>query len=666
MKSQLSFRMRLQLILLTVSLAAIGLLAVTSYQSATAFRVGKETQLRISVEGMMDKIDRNLFERYGDAQAFALSEAARSGNPSRITEFINDMMTTYAPVYDLMMVVDHSGKVVAVSTKSKGDKPLDSRILLGTDVSKTAWFKAAVSGKIKPGTTFVENLYIDESVAEIAGTSGKVMSFSAPIVDKSDGRVLGVWSNRMSWADVVEAIAKEEAAKIKSKEIASSFPYIVDSRGNYLLTPDGQDFDSLKPYPVATLKAARIRNPDVRVLDLATTEFGGRVLEAIMPSKGYASYPGKAWTAILQIPEYDRQTEFNRNLIIFGLILIALANIMAFMVIRRMSGSFETVVRRMTAESGTVRLAADHISSASQQLSESTSEQAAAIEETAASMEEITSMVVQTTQNAGHCKAVSEEGQIEAKKGKEVIAKMATAMEDIKASNSQLDQLVEMIDVIRKKTEIINDIVNETRLLSFNASIEAARAGVHGKGFAVVAEEVGKLAGISGKAADEIRDLLDSSASEVSHVVKSTQERVLQGQNISEECKVAFAKMDNSLERVNDLIATIAVAAKEQEAGVKQTNRAISEMDKVTQNNSRGAEVLAAQAETLFSGAQSLNGSIDHIRLVVVGHTKAEDVKVSESLATKAKGEHPAVQHGDSGGDSVKLGRGDSRWKSAS
>src|SRR3989344_5391088 len=119
MKARMSFSIKLMLILLIVSLTSMVLLGVTAYQSAVAFQTGKESQLKTAAEGWIDKIDRNLFERYGDVQAYALSEAARSGDAARITDFMNDMMTTYAPIYDLMIVTDTAGKVIAVSTKSK-------------------------------------------------------------------------------------------------------------------------------------------------------------------------------------------------------------------------------------------------------------------------------------------------------------------------------------------------------------------------------------------------------------------------------------------------------------------------------------------------------------------------------------------------------------------
>jgi methyl-accepting chemotaxis protein len=683
---RLSFKVKLSLILAMMSVTTVGLFLLSAVQSGRAFRAGKESQLKATVDGLMDKIDRNLFERYGDVQAYALSEAARSMDPERVTSFINDMMVTYAPVYDMMVVTDARGKVIAASSKNKDGKPINSKFMIGGDYSRAPWFKAAVSNRIKPGSSYVEDLHVDETVGEVLGNSGRVMNFTAPIRDKSTGVVIGVWSNRMSWSDVVEAIVKEESAKIVNDQIVASFAYLVDSKGVFLLHPLSHEYELKKSHDF--LQPASMANDKIPVREVPAgeTKIDGKLLEAATISKGYSTYPGRGWGALLQVPESDPQTTDRNLLLLFALFAIGAANVVAVFVVRRMSGEFERVVRRLSSESSQVKTSATQISTASQQLSEATTEQAAAIEETAASMEEMASMLSQTNQNASKCMTVAEEGRSEADKGKQVISKMSSAMEEIQAANAKLDRLVGLIDAIENKTKIINDIVFETRLLSFNASIEAARAGAHGKGFAVVAEEVGKLAAMSGKAADEIRNLLASSTEEVTQVVKDTQERVNLGKGVSQECEVAFGAMGEAMTRVTESIRMIAAAAREQETGIKQTNRAMSEMDKVTHSNSRGAETLAGQATQLYSGAESLNLSIHLFRQAVFGAGGGKIAEIGGAAATRSGDDavpavlgmpkvmaaeddgtktHPAEPPHPKQAEPRPQGRSDSRWKSA-
>ncbi|MBI2521686.1 MAG: hypothetical protein HYV97_14825 [Bdellovibrio sp.] len=330
-----------------------------------------------------------------------------------------------------------------------------------------------------------------------------------------------------------------------------------------------------------------------------------------------------------------------------------------------------TVAEKLFESTAAVETVTTNISLVSQQLSRSTTEQAAAIAETAASTEEMTAMVAQTAQNANNSLKLCEEGQRQAKNGKDVIAKMITAMNDIHASNAKLESITKIIDDIRTKTKVINDIVFETRLLSFNASIEAARAGIHGKGFAVVAEEVGKLAAISGKAAGEIRALLESSSTEVNQVVRMTQERVGVAKTVSEECESSFSGMTESLDRIADAMHQITTATGEQEKGIRETNRAIMDMDQVTQHNSAASEEVASQSVVLRGEVDNFSHWVNTLKNTIDGKTSKIDIASVPKVRTVApiKTPVPSAQVAEitpapvvSNATSV-VKRDDSRWK---
>src|SRR3954468_23516662 len=109
------------------------------------------------------------------------------------------------------------------------------------------------------------------------------------------------------------------------------------------------------------------------------------------------------------------------------------------------------------------------------------------------------------------------------------VQRLQSAMAAIKESNDLLNDLKTSFQAIQNKTRVINDIVFKTKLLSFNASIEAARAGQYGKGFSVVAEEVGRLAQTSGKAAKEIEALLSESRKKSTAAIEVVGTHVLEG-----------------------------------------------------------------------------------------------------------------------------------------
>ena len=192
-------------------------------------------------------------------------------------------------------------------------------------------------------------------------------------------------------------------------------------------------------------------------------------------------------------------------------------------------------------------------------------------------------------------------------------------------SNEELEKIVEVISQIEQKTQIINDIVFQTKLLSFNASVEAQRAGENGKGFAVVAEEVGNLARISGQASSEIKELLQESTEQVnrivgetsqkiSHMAKESSHKIDSGNEIAGECQELLNGLMNAVVDVNQKVAQISVACVEQDDGITEIRSAMERLDSVTHNNStvsnqanQSADVLKEEARRVADVASELN-----------------------------------------------------------
>lgn len=376
---------------------------------------------------------------------------------------------------------------------------------------------------------------------------------------------------------------------------------------------------------------------------------------------------------------------------VLGAVLIAFGLFFGFgagaVVIRSLVKSMKLVTDGLTADAQSLTVAADRINVASEALGNSTTEQAAAIEETASSMEEISSMIAQTSQSAQTGRHDADDARQKAEGGKVVVSRMVLAMGEISRSNDRLQAITKVISDIQSRTKVINDIAFETRLLAFNASIEAARAGVHGRGFAVVAEEVGKLAATSNKAADEVRSLLEDSLAQVTQIVSETKDKVEAGQGTSKECERAFSEMERALATIADSIAAIATASKEQASGVSQTNQAMNEMDIATQSNARNAEKLAGEANLLAQMARSLNVNADNLAQLVTGRSAgpgasghaapiveqtAGPLRSSLSTSRTARATQPAspskaAEPVKAASDDLtdKVDRDDSRWRAA-
>ncbi|MBX9838190.1 MAG: hypothetical protein K2X69_07710, partial [Silvanigrellaceae bacterium] len=257
-----------------------------------------------------------------------------------------------------------------------------------------------------------------------------------------------------------------------------------------------------------------------------------------------------------------------------------------------------------------------------QTLSSSVSEQAAYVHETTAAINEITSMVNRTAENAKESTEVAKGASEKAEEGQVTMTKLVSAMETIQESNSQLQNIAVIINQINTKTAVINDIVSKTELLSLNASIESARAGEYGKGFAVVAEEVGNLAKISGKSANEIQELITSSQEQVNTILGLTKERVDEGKKVTAEAQESFLKISEDISNMSSVILQISDATREQEIGVRQIATAMTNIDRATQNSQAAVNTSSESAKILVKESDLLDKTTKDVEFLIIVGTR--------------------------------------------
>ncbi len=260
--------------------------------------------------------------------------------------------------------------------------------------------------------------------------------------------------------------------------------------------------------------------------------------------------------------------------------------------IGQMATALNSAIERLNHTLQEVANSAASASSSSQQLAAASEaiasgaqEQAASLEETSASLEQITATVRQSADNAQQASQLASGSKDSALQGQEVVSKAITAMSEINAASAKISDIISTID----------EIAFQTNLLAVNAAVEAARAGEEGRGFAVVASEVRSLAQRSAVAAKEIKVLIQDSLRKVEagSVLVNRSGETLQG-------------IVSSVKRVTDIVSEIAVASSEQSTGVEQVNRAMTQMDQVTQSNSAQTEELSATAESLSEQSANL------------------------------------------------------------
>ncbi len=247
---------------------------------------------------------------------------------------------------------------------------------------------------------------------------------------------------------------------------------------------------------------------------------------------------------------------------------------------------------QLTAEQ--VNTGARQVSDASQSLSQGATEQAAALEQITASMTEMASQTRQNAENATQANQLAMQTRSSAENGNAQMQEMLSSMRAIDESSKNISKIIKVID----------EIAFQTNLLALNAAVEAARAGVHGKGFAVVAEEVRNLAARSANAAKETTALIEESIKKVNT-----------GTEIAGHTAGALTEIVDSITKVTDLVAEIAAASNEQAQGISQVNKALGQLEQVTQQNTANAEESAAASQELSSQSAHLREIMTKFKL---------------------------------------------------
>ena len=244
-----------------------------------------------------------------------------------------------------------------------------------------------------------------------------------------------------------------------------------------------------------------------------------------------------------------------------------------------MTETLARVTASMRGSAGAISAAASQVAASAQLLSSGTREETAAVQSTHAHVERMSTLAARTAEHSEELRKMAQRG-----------------VRNVEEGSAAVKETITMMRTILERIAVIDDIATETNILALNASIEAARAGVHGRGFAVVATEVRGLAERSQRAAVDIREMASKS------------------QAITTRSGALLGELVQSMTQTMEIVQDVSAASVDQSNGISEVNVAMKQVNAVATQNSTAAEDLAATAQEMSAQAETLQELVQFFR----------------------------------------------------
>lgn len=426
-----------------------------------------------------------------------------------------------------------------------------------------------------------------------------IASVAVPVI--RDGQVIGASGGDIDMTPVSQALKE-------IKLYDTGYLMLIDDYGIFAYTPNESDWGQEAKGKLSEAAYKDVmevsRTGRSKLVEAVVAATGQRVICALAPIP--IGDTGQTWVMRAVIPYDEAMAPVKRGVsltIIIGASVLLISLIMLFWQVSSVARVLNALSQRLFSSSSLVSQAAGSISEASNSLANGSAEQAASLEETSAALEEMSSMTRQNAENATRTNEATQQTAGLVQNCNSDMQRMSEAMADISDKSEQIGRIIKTIE----------DITFQTNLLALNAAVEAARAGEAGKGFAVVADEVRNLSQRSGQATKDTTELIVGTVASVRH-----------GSEIVGRLAESFQEIETGTVNAASLISAITLATNEQAQGVGQVNSAVTQMDKVTQQNAANAEETASVTRELSTQAEELNLMVEELANLVNGSGRGQ------------------------------------------
>lgn len=615
---------RLPWLLVALSLVpviAIALIAEFQTRSLLVDAAGREVR-NAAVSSMVD-VEGSIRRSELDAKSVSMSDRIKSMTPAGATGKLTETTKALDPLYRQMVLVDTKGRVTGIATDPPGNtRNVPPSRFVGKSIGRPSWFtlalKAARGGRANAVIQTVEPRPL---IGELEGNGTAPLAPVTAIGVDRGGKAVGVVAMFTNWAAFVSTSEESTGAYANRAAAGGLGIYLADNRGRILLSPTGgTDLGADVSGDPVYQQAQRSKVPGFTVVKKRGPLVPGKTVTGYAPMDQQLGQPALDWVTFAVEEEAAALSDANRLtrfLVLTTLLVGIIAVLVALAVSRsltRRAGQLRQSSIEVDAGSERLQKSAENSRARAQLTEERAGQQIASIEEIRALVADMQKTGAQIARSADLVSQQAGKAAMAGEEGKAAAAEVDQAMGDIdqrvRGISAEISALAGQTAQISEIIATVSSIADQSNLLAFNATIEAAKAGEHGAGFTVVAEEVRVLAERSKRATAQIRSILgeiDKATRDAERSAEQGIQAVGEGRRRAESAAATIEQLAAANEEAERTTREIVDATPEQQAAGARVAAATDEV------SAQGKAVQAAAHESSTAAAE-LDSLAEHLR----------------------------------------------------